>query len=38
MNQPKGFANGIKHGSKSLMTSIKSGFVGLFTKPQEGLK
>lgn len=34
MHQPKGFANGVKQGSKSLITSVKSGLVGLYTKPK----
>jgi hypothetical protein len=29
LNQPKGFFNGVKQGSKSLVTSVKSGIVGL---------
>jgi hypothetical protein len=29
MNQPKGFMNGVKQGSKSLVSSVKSGIVGL---------
>mgnify|MGYP006872435399 CR=1 FL=1 len=34
MNQPKGFANGVKQGSKSLFSSVKSGVVGLYAKPK----
>lgn len=38
MNQQKGFANGVKQGSKSLFTSVKSGVVGLYKRPKEGLE
>lgn len=38
LNQPKGFVNGVKQGSKSLVSSIKSGIVGLVEKPYEGAK
>lgn len=34
MSQPKGFANGVKQGSKSLFSSVKSGVVGLYAKPK----
>lgn len=34
MNQQKGFANGIKQGSKSLFSSVKSGVFGLYKKPK----
>lgn len=38
MNQPKGFVNGVKQGSKSLFSSVKSGLFGLVEKPIEGVK
>jgi hypothetical protein len=38
MNQPKGFVNGVKQGSKSLVSSVKSGLVGLVEKPIDGVK
>jgi vacuolar protein sorting-associated protein 13A/C len=38
MNQPKGFMNGVKQGSKSLVSSVKSGLVGLVEKPIDGVK
>ncbi len=34
MNQPKGFANGVKQGGKSLFSSVKSGVVGLYKRPK----
>lgn len=38
MNQPKGFVNGVKQGLKSLVSSVKSGLVGLVEKPIDGAK
>jgi vacuolar protein sorting-associated protein 13A/C len=38
LNQPKGFVNGIKQGSKCLICSAKSGIVGLVQKPIEGIR
>lgn len=38
MNQQKGIANGLKQGSKSLFSSVKSGVVGLYKRPKEGLE